>query len=398
MTRVVITGVGLVTPLGFDRETSWSRLLAGVRAPRLVFDADQQMPLGIGAPAWEPVVQADTEDDRDRVVRLALRAAEECVADADLGDEMLPRHRIGCIVGTSKGGLASVPQRDSAQAHFLDVFPDVAVRAIVQRYRWQGPSLAPVAACATGLVCLIRAAELIRDGVCDAVVAGSADASLLPIVFGSFRRLGVLAKAVEGDPAGACRPFDRDRSGFVVGEGAAMFCLEREEMARSRGATIYAEWLAGTLASDPTNLMHLDPAGESLTWLIGETLRRGKITTADLDYLNVHGTATQQNDLCETRAIRSALRTDAARVACSGQKGSIGHLLGAAGSVETAFALLALRDQVVPPTMNLVNPDPACDLDYTPLRAIRRPLTYALKLSLGFGGHLAAGLLRRWKA
>ncbi|MDA1211649.1 MAG: beta-ketoacyl-[acyl-carrier-protein] synthase family protein, partial [Planctomycetota bacterium] len=355
MSRVVITGVGLVTGLGTDRESTWSRLLAGQRAPRRISAGV------IGAPACERLSESEPSPSvwDDPVVRLALQAAAECVADAGRPDEVYPRERSGCVVGTSKGGLASAARwlatPDSCgDMSFSDLFPHAAAQRITRRYRLRGPCLAPVAACATGLVCLIRAAELLRDGVCDVVLAGSADASLLPIVLGSFRRLGVLARATE-DPADACRPFDRERSGFVVGEGAAIFCLEHEHSARARGANIYGEWVAGTLASDPSGLMHLDPAGESLTWLIRETLRRGGLSPAKLDYLNLHGTATQQNDLCETGAIHAALNHDAMRVACSSQKGSLGHLLGAAGSVETALTLLALRDQIVPPTMNLTH-------------------------------------------
>ncbi|MEX0728855.1 MAG: beta-ketoacyl-[acyl-carrier-protein] synthase family protein, partial [Planctomycetaceae bacterium] len=367
MSSIVITGVGLVTALGPDRETTWSRLLAGRRAPRRVGDGL------IGAPACFSQAGQPGRDDHDEpeyeydpVIRLALQAAQECMADALLSDGSFRRERSGCVVGTSKGGLATAArwltaEGDGSKTPFDQIFPHAASQIIARRYRLLGPCLAPVAACATGLVCLIRAAEWIRDGACDFVLAGSADASLLPIVLGSFRRLGVLAKAVS-DPADACRPFDRERSGFVVGEGAAMFALEREASARARGAKIYGEWIAGSLASDPSGLMFLDPSGESLTWLIRETLRRGNITAADVDYLNLHGTATRQNDLCETRALHAALGRDAVRVACSSQKGSLGHLLGAAGSVETALTLLALRDQIVPPTMNLTQPDPECDL------------------------------------
>ncbi|MFN0196356.1 MAG: beta-ketoacyl-[acyl-carrier-protein] synthase family protein [Planctomycetaceae bacterium] len=414
MSRIVISGVGLVTPLGPDRESSWARLCAGICAPRtldflgggsspartLSETAHNRVGTWIGAPACtNPSDESQTGNDP--VVSLALQAAAECLTDARSPQDHFRRDRIGCVVGTSKGGLRSFSRLhshaladDEQVRSFSQIFPHAAGRAVAMKYDLRGPVLSPVVACATGLVCLIRAAELLRDDACDLVIAGSADASLLPIVLGSFRRLGVLARDV-GDPAHACRPFDRDRSGFVVGEGGAIFTLEREETALARGAPIWGEWVAGRLASDPHGMMNLEPTGESLAWLIREVLRQGRTSSRELDYLNLHGTATRQNDLCETRAIRAALGTDAYRVACSGQKGSIGHLLGAAGSVEMAIALLSLRDQIVPPTMNLEHPDAECDLDYTPGKAVPRTLQTALKLSLGFGGHLAAGLIRR---
>ena len=226
------------------------------------------------------------------------------------------------------------------------------------------------------------------------MLAGSSDASLLPIVLGSFQRLGVLAKNSE-HPAKACKPFDLRRNGFVIGEGAAVFVLERLDKAIARGTKIYAEWLAGGMASDGSTLTGLDVSGESLARLITDVLKRADVQPQEIDYINLHGTATEQNDIYETRAVKAALGRAAMAVSCSSLKGAIGHLLGAAGSVEMAVTLLALRDGIVPPTVNLESPDPACDLDYTPRRPKQKPLHTALKLSLGFGGHLAAAVVRR---
>jgi len=277
---------------------------------------------------------------------------------------------------------------------FEQIFPHTAAQAVSRELGIAGPSLCPVAACATGLVSLQRGYELIRDGLCDVVFAGSSDASFLPIVNASFRRMGVLAKRV-GNPATACRPFDRDRSGFVIGEGAAVMVLERLDHATARRARSYGEWLGGATASDAATLTGLDDDGQTLARLISDVLRRSDVSPADVDYINFHGTGTRQNDPYETQAVKRGLGRHAERIPGSSLKGSLGHLLGAAGSVETAFTLLALRDGVIPPTLNLHTPDAACDLDYTPRAARRQPLQTALKLSLGFGGHLAAALLRK---
>jgi 3-oxoacyl-(acyl-carrier-protein) synthase len=273
--------------------------------------------------------------------------------------------------------------------------PNAPARSIAERFNLRGAALCPVAACATGLVSISRGAALIRQGQCDVVLAGSSDASLHPALLSSFRRLGVLAHTGD-EPARACRPFDRTRSGFLVGEGAAILVLERASSALTRSVAPYAELLSAEMAADPAHLTRLDSDPASLVRLITDALARAGVTPDEIDYVGVHGTATRQNDLCETRALHQALGRSASGASCSSLKGAIGHLLGAAGSVESAATLLALRDGFVPPTANLREPDPECDLDFTPLDGRRRSLQTALKLSLGFGGHLAAAIFRKW--
>ena len=206
--------------------------------------------------------------------------------------------------------------------------------------------------------------------------------------------MGVLARDFS-DPASACRPFDRFRNGFVVGEGAAVMVLQPAELANSRGINRkpYAEWLAGGCVSDPTGIAHLEAEGTSLSWLIGDVLRRSGTSPSEIDYINLHGTGTRDNDRTETRALRAVLGSAADRVSCSSLKGALGHLLGAAGSVETACTLLAMRDDCIPPTRNLTHSDPECDLDYTPGVSKPRRIYKAMKLSLGFGGHQVAAVL-----
>ncbi|MGH7199920.1 MAG: beta-ketoacyl-[acyl-carrier-protein] synthase family protein, partial [Planctomycetaceae bacterium] len=349
--RVAVTGIGLVTPFGPDRETSWAAIREGRSATRRLTAADgpewSEFSRGrygaIGAPLSRCLTDAGPAAglppaSADPVTMLALNAAREAVRDARLDFEAIDRDRVGCVIGTSKGGLRSfqrgmrnaecgmrshrstpspaiphsalrtphfqLPASPTSESEFLadwwlQFFPNTPALAVARSLGARGPALCPVAACATGLLSLARGAELVRDGRCDVVLAGSSDASLLPIVLSSFRRLGVLAKRCE-DPATACRPFDRRRNGFVIGEGAAVMVMEPLKVARARGAALYAEWLAAGTAADAVGLTELDPRAEGLTWLIGDVLRRAHVAAAEIDYVNLHGTATLPNDRCET--------------------------------------------------------------------------------------------------
>ncbi|MCY2962885.1 MAG: beta-ketoacyl-[acyl-carrier-protein] synthase family protein [Planctomycetota bacterium] len=415
---VVITGIGLVTPAGPDRESSW----AGIRGGRSFTRWLTPTPGVLGSTAWvgaptdwgNPPVSGDLLDGNrlageiaEPLIELALRAATEAVADARLIIDASTRDRIGSVVGTSKGGWhafqhaweATYRGREfssggSKTDPFALFLPDTPARRVAARLDLRGPCLCPVAACATGLISIARGADLIAQGRCDAVLAGSVDASLVEIVQGSFRRLGVLARPGE-DGSRACRPFDRDRDGFVVGEGGAVLVLESADRARARGAKIYATWLAAGVASEATHLARLNEDPTDLARLITRTLQIADVATSEIDYVNYHGTGTRPNDRLETAAIRRSLGPVASQIPGSSLKGSIGHLLGGAGSVELATTLLAMRDGIVPPTVNLEHPDAECDLDYTPRIAHPARIETALKLSLGFGGHLACAVLRR---
>lgn len=390
--QVVVTGIGLVTPFGIGRESSWSAIRDGRSAVHWFDPEDLSGPRSRGLRWVGASAPAELRTSAEPVVSMAVAAARESLTHAGLSDIS---ERGGCVLGTSKLGLRSFA-REMQQLGRSDpalLWPNAAACAVASEWHLRGPVLCPVAACATGLVSLIRGAELIRSSECDVVLAGSSDASLVPIVLGSFQRLGVLARGFE-EPATACRPFDAERSGFVVGEGAAVLVLEDREHATARGANILAEFVAAGMASDPSGMTQIDTDGTSLAWLIRDVLRRANVSPAEIDAINLHGTATRANDLAETHAVRTAFGTAADRLACSSQKGAIGHLLGAAGSVESAFAVLALRDQVVPPTINLRTPDPHCDLDYIANEARPTRLRNVLKLSLGFGGHIAVGLFR----
>ena len=395
--RVVVTGVGLWTPLGSDRESTWQSLIAGRSASRWLTPPQWtgSMPVA-GAPCEVP--PESVGNGIDPVIALARRVADEAVQDAGLDVHVLAEETTGVVFGTSKGGLHTAARLLADRSHsaepadsWLDVWPNAAARTIAATIGCLGPVIAPVAACATGLAACLRGAQLIREGRCDVVLAGSSDASLQPAILGSFQRLGILARDAE-DPSTACRPFDRSRSGFVVGEGAACLIIESHRHAVARGARWYAEWFAGRMLSDPSGLTQLDPDGTSLKRLLQDLQDAVK---GPPDYINLHGTATVPNDRVESAAVRAVLGADADRIACSSLKGGLGHLLGAAGSVELAATLLAIRDQIVPPTVNLFDPDPELDLDFTPRQSRRWRIDRAWKLSLGFGGHLSAACVGR---
>ncbi len=358
-----------------------------------------------GAPVCLP--QARPFRHREPIIELALTTAKESLLDAGLDDETLKQQCVGVVFGTSKGGFhtfsrllaeqrtdvghLSRPESSEISAEWLDVFPNRAAAAIGNLVGGYGPILCSVAACATGLAACLRGAELIQYGDCDIALVGSADVSLQPSLLGSFRRLGVLSRESD-DPSRACRPFDRHRSGFVIGEGAACLVLERLDSALKRGVHCYAEWLGGKMLSDPHGLTQLDSTGSSLRRLLAG-LR--SITSRNPDYLNLHGTGTAANDSVECQAIRAVFGTGAVEFDCSSLKGGMGHLLGAAGSVELAVTALSIRDQIVPPTVNLVQPDSDCMLNLTPEKSKRRSIDHAWKLSMGFGGHIAGACLGR---
>jgi len=339
--RIVITGIGLLTSVGADRETSWRAIQAGRSGARPL----EGMHVGSGEPAFgAPAVWPDREGMTEPVLQLALKSAHEAFADSRFYPDARTSDRIGCVVGTSKGGLASARQMLAGPPtgpHFGELWqsylPHSAASAVACRYDLRGPSSCPVAACATGLLAVLKAADYIRDGYCDAALAGCADASLEPSVLAAFHRMGVLARRFE-DPAQACRPFDARRNGFLVGEGAAMFVVESLSHARRRGAAIYAELLAGDALAEASDLVRLDSDADVLTKLITLLLRRARLAPDEVGYVNLHGTATRQNDVYETLALKQALGAAAWRTPLSGTKSMIGHTLGRPGGSSWGFA------------------------------------------------------------
>jgi 3-oxoacyl-(acyl-carrier-protein) synthase len=393
---VVITGIGLLASTGHDRESVWQSAQAG----RTNFSRLCGVP---GIPDGELIgatVDVPTGwPGQLKVIPMCTRAAEEALEDAGVDLDLVDRDRFGCAICGHMGDASFIERelgRISPQDHWpwhLQFFPDTACTRVARRYGLYGPRISHSTACASSLISVLTATRSIRDGQCDIAIAGGADA-IHPLILAGFHRMRVLA--TDPDPQRACRPFDRSRKGFVFGEGAAVFVLERLGHALRRGARIYAEVAAVKSAAQAHHVTNLDTDGDALSYLIRSVLRHADLEPDAIGYINAHGTGTEQNDVAEARGIRSALGRAADEVCVSATKSVLGHMINAAGAAELAITALALRDGFAPPTMNLVDPDPACALDCLPLVGRPRRFQHALKLSLAFGGHLVAILLSRW--
>jgi 3-oxoacyl-(acyl-carrier-protein) synthase len=341
---------------------------------------------------------ADWRNEDSRV-----RNSEFRNPNSAMRNSAIDRDRFGCSIGAHMGdtdfvveklGLARQLIPPGKRPWWTQWFPSTACATVADDFDLRGPRLSNSTACASGTIAILKAVRAIRDGQCDLALAGSSEA-IHPLFAAGFHNMRVLAD--HPDPAQACRPFDARRSGFVMGEGAAMFVLERLSHVRRRGAAIYAEILGGRILTDARHVTNLDEGSDAaLSELIRGSLRQAGVSPRDIAYINAHGTGTKQNDLIESRGIRAAFGRAANSVCVSSAKSMLGHLVNASGSVELAITALALRDGFAPPTLNLTDPDPECDLDCIPLIGRVRPLEHALKLSIAFGGHLAAIVLRRW--
>lgn len=394
---VVITGIGLMASVGDDRESVWRGVREGRSAMRRLTGLPG-IPDGmlIGAP-----VEIELEaPDQLKVLALCDRVAAEALEDAQIAPGRIAPHRIGCAVSAHVGDTRYCAEQLGLQSLYPPTtipwweqwLPNTACVRVANHHRLYGPRLSHSTACASGLIEVLMSVRAIQDGQCDLMLAGSAEV-FHPIFAAGFHQMRVLA--YHDDPRQACRPFDLNRQGFVMGEGAAMFVLERLSHAQKRGVPIYAEIAGGRLMATAHHLTALDLASDALTHLISETLRSADLKPRDIGYINAHGTGTQQNDLAETKAIRRALGRAADSLCVSATKSILGHLINAAGSVELAITTLAMRDGFVPPTLNLTRPDPECDLDCIPLVGRSNPFVCALKLSVAFGGSLAAVALKR---
>lgn len=382
--NLAVTGIGLVTPLGVGREATWKAVKAGRSG------ADRLNPAvgGVRIAARVPGVDAAGSA---RAVAFGVTAVREALEDAGIHNGGITRE-CALVLGASKGGaphFSEVPPES-----FWEVVPGQGlVDAVGAVLRWPGLRRGVSAACSTGAHAVMLGAGLLLEGRVDAAVCGAAESSLSPLILAGFRKLGVLASG-NGDPGAASRPFDRTRAGFVVGEGAAVVVLERLDRARSRGARVYGEmagWAMGASAAGVTR-----PAGpEPLAGLIRRALDRGGMSPGGIQYLHAHGTGTVENDRLETRAIRLAFGSAADRIPVSSTKPLTGHLLGASGSAGLAFTLLAMRDSVIPPTINLRDPDPDCDLDYVPGAARLAVVDAAVSVAMGFGGQMGVLAVRR---
>ena len=396
---VVITGIGMLTSVGSTAESTWQAVRRGKSGVRSVTGlAGLPDDLVIGAPVDFDVPVAG----QLKVIALSRQAARDAIEDAKLDWSSIDRDRFACAISGHMGDTAGIAEiighgtkAEEEVPAWHQWMPNTACSEVALDHGLHGPRSCHSTACASGLIDILSAVRRIRDGQCDLALAGSAEA-INPLFAAGFRQLRVLAK--HNDPSQACRPFDRDRTGFVMGEGSAMFVLERLGHALARGANIYAELSAGTMLGEAHHVTSMAQNSDPLRYLITETLRRADMATDEIGYINAHGTGTRQNDLVEARGIRAALGTAASDILVGANKSSIGHLVNAAGSVELALTVLSLRDGFAPPTLNLYNPDPDCDIDCVPLVGRRHRAESALKLSCAFGGHLVCMAVRRWSA
>lgn len=410
--RIVVTGMGIICPTGNTIEEAWENAAAGKTGIQLIqrFDtAALENHFGGEVKNFDPDALLGRREARrtDRVTQLALVAARQAIEDSGLEITDENRYDIGCVCGSGIGGIESIIE---SVRSFLEkgpkfvsplmipmMLPDAPSSKISMAYGLRGPNFAISTACATGNNCIGEATEMIRRGQADVVIAGSAEAGLNAIAMASFNNMTAISRRNEA-PEKASRPFDVDRDGFVVAEGAALLVLEDLDHALARGAKIYAEILGYGHTSDAYHITAPLETGEGAATAIQLALENAGLGPRDIDYINAHGTSTPLNDKSETVAIKKALGEVAYEIPISSTKSVTGHLMGAAGSVEAVFSIMAMQNNFVPPTINLDNQDPECDLNYTPHVGIKHDIDVVMSNSFGFGGHNAVILFGRYHA
>lgn len=407
--RVVITGLGLVTPVGNDVPTSWSAIVNGRSgvAQITAFDTSaNKIHIAAEVKDFDPTRYVDRQIARrmDRFLHFAVAAAHEALADSCLDQQQWDPRRVGVVIGSGIGGVHTILENQSAliERGPRRVSPFAVPALMLNSASAQisimlgvrGPNLALATACATGSHALGEAAELIRRGRADVMIAGSSEAAMVPMALAGFENMQALSSR-QDDPTKASRPFDKDRDGFVMAEGAGVVILERLAHARARGARIYGELAGYGNTADAHHITAPAEDGIGQADCMQIALDDAEVTPAEVDYINAHGTSTPMNDASETRSIKMVFGEHAYRIPISSTKSMTGHLMGSAGSIEAAFCLLSMRDGVVPPTINYETPDPACDLDYVPNTARQMTVNVAVSNSFGFGGHNGTLVLRR---
>lgn len=409
MKRVVITGIGAVTPVGKDAPSTWESICAGRHGITKIdrFDTED---LGVSVAAlvkdFDPSSILDRKEQRrtDPYCQFALYAATEALRDCGSDLKDLDPYRVGVIIGSGIGGMQTFEENHQK---FLEKGPgrvsvffipmmisNMAAGNISIRTGFKGANFAPVTACASSAHAVGEAFRLIRNGYLDACVAGGAEATVTKFAMAGFNNMGALSRST--DPDRASIPFDKERDGFVMGEGAGVLILEELEHAKARGARIYAEVAGYGATGDAHHITSPAPDGEAAAKAMELAYTEAGLTPADIDYINAHGTSTPVNERYETIAIRKALGDAARTVAVSSTKSMTGHMLGAAGAVEAMLTALALRDGILPPTVGYKVPDEECDLDVVPNTARKQDIRAALSNSLGFGGHNAALCLKKY--
>jgi 3-oxoacyl-[acyl-carrier-protein] synthase II len=408
--RVVITGLGAVTPLGLDVPTTWANLIAGKSgvSPITSWDASKyDCRFAAQVQNFEPRKYFFNEKDArraDRYTQLAMASAKEAVAHAGLDSKTLQLDRVGVLVGSGIGGLKSLGDQDAILltkgpgrvSPFMIpmMISNMAAGVISIEFGFAGPNFSVVTACATSNNCIGEAWRLIRDDEADVILGGGSEAACVPLGMSGFAAMRALSTRND-EPERASRPFDKDRDGFVLGEGAGIVIVEELEHAKKRGANILAELTGYGLTADAYHMT--SPSGVGAVKAMQHSLRRAKLPVEKIDYINAHGTSTPVGDIAETEAIKNVFGDYAKKLPVSSTKSMTGHLLGAAGAAELIFCIKAIETGIIPPTINLDNPDPACDLDYVPHKAREAKIDIAISNSFGFGGHNATLLVERFK-
>jgi 3-oxoacyl-[acyl-carrier-protein] synthase II len=408
--RVVVTGLGAITPVGNDVATTWRAIVEGKpgAGPITKFDAAKfPVRFACEVKGFDPLQYMDRKEAKraDAYAQYAIAGAAQAMADAALTDpSMYDPDRVGVILGSGIGGLKSFEEQHDTYRErgaskispfFIPMFiADIAAGLVSMRFNAKGPNYATVSACATSAHAIGDAFRTIQYGDADIIITGGSEATVTPMAIGGFANMKALSERNES-PETASRPFDQTRDGFVMGEGAGVVVLEDYEHAVKRGAHVYAEIVGYGATGDAYHLTAPAPDGEGAQRAMRRAMADAKLEPTDIDYINAHGTSTPANDLNETKAIKAVFGDIASEVNVSSTKSMTGHMLGAAGAVEFIICTLAVRDCVVPPTINYEHPDPELDLNYTPNRAVRRDVEIALSNSFGFGGHNVTLAVRR---
>jgi 3-oxoacyl-[acyl-carrier-protein] synthase II len=405
----VVTGLGAITPIGNDVDTFWRNLAAGVSGVDTIasFDAsNEEVRIAAEVKDFDPRDWIDFKQARrmSRFAQLAVAAARQAIDDSglEIGDHN--RDDIAVVVNTGGGGLEEVAEgevtlRDRGGNRVSPFMvpmmsPSMAACQISIQNGIRGPVITSVAACASGVQAFMEAQRLIERGDVDVVIAGGTESAIVPLSFAALANMGALSKRND-DPQRASRPFDGNRDGFVFGEGAGVLVIESAEHASARGASVIAEVAGGALTGDAFHISAPDPSGYGATLAMQRAMRDAGLEPDQVDYVVAHGTSTPLNDATETKAIRAAFGAHADRLAVSSNKSMVGHTLGAAGAMSALAAVLAIRDGLIPPTINQEAPDPACDLDYVPNVSRKADVDVAIINGFGFGGQNAVTVFRR---
>jgi len=397
--RVVVTGMGVLSSIGNTLAEFRENLKAGVSGKE---KAERSIIGGYEFPPVFPLKNFGARAHKvhllDPFIQYAVAAAEQAVADARFDISAVDPYDIALSVSSSKGGVHSLgrfkerfaqnPSAILGARMFTSAVPNFADQWIARRMKIQGPAKCYVAACATVTVAIVQGFRMVSEGQAEYCLAGSTDASITPLMLGGYNNMKALA-------ARDIRPFDKRRDGFLVGEGAGVVFLETLESAKARGARIYGEIIEAAYGQDSKQPIHFDLAEHALSYTLGVLLKRAGILPREIDYMNLHGTGTRHGDLYETLELKEALGPEAYNIPMSSTKGSTGHMLGATGAIEIIATLLGIHGGFVPPTVGLEEKDPACDLDYTPGKMRPHKIVNAVKVSMGFGGQVAAVLLRK---